>query len=106
MSRNTTEKLQRLLTEQTHLVLLLDRSLAIKHLWRSAFDYGDVKSQWIPNAVERSQYDQLRNPGEHVGETLMVTNAMGDVKKFQYDDVPQCLGGAKVFPTVAAAKEQ
>ena len=41
-----------------------------------------------------------------MGETLMVTNAMGDVKKFPYDDVPQCLGGAKVFPTVAAAKEQ
>ena len=106
MTRNTTEKLQRLLTEQTHLVLLLDRSLAIKHLWRSAFDYGDVKSQWIPNPVKRSRLDERLNPGEHVGETLMVTNAMGDVKKFPYDDVPQCLGGAKVFPTVAAAKEQ
>ena len=105
MSRNTTEKFQRLLTEQTHLVLLLDRSLAIRNLWRSAFDYGDVKSQWISNPVTRSQFDQLRNPGEHVGETLMVTNGMGDVKNFPYDDVPQCLGGAKVLPTVAAAKE-
>ena len=105
MSRNTTEKLQRLLTEQTHLVLLLDRSLAIKHLWRSAFDYGDVKSQWIPSGLERSKLDQLRNPGEHVGEELVVTNAMGDVKKFFYDDVPKCLGGGKEYPTVAAAAE-
>ena len=105
MTRNTTEKLQRLLTEQTHLVLLLDRSLAIRHLWRSAFDYGDVKSQWIPNAVKRSQFDQLLNPGEHVGETLLVTNGMQDVKKFPYDDVPQCLGGGKFLPTVAAGIE-
>jgi hypothetical protein len=100
MSRNTTEKLQRLLTEQTHLVLLLDRSLAIKHLWRSAFDYGDVKSEWIPTGGRQ-------HPTEpHKDETLMVTNAMGDIKKFPYDDVPQCLGGAKVLPTVAAAKGQ
>ena len=104
MSRNTTEKLQRLLTEQTHLVLLLDRSLAIKHLWRSAFDYGDVKSQWISTG-QRSKVDQLRNPGEHVGEELVVTNAMGDAKKFAYDDVPKCLGGGKEYPTVASAAE-
>jgi len=105
MSRNTTEKLQRLLTEQTHLVLLLDRSLAIKHLWRSAFDYGNVKSQWIPAAVKRSKLDKWRNPGEHVGEDLIVTNAMGDVKEFPYEDVPQCLGGGKEYPTVATAAE-
>ena len=72
MSRNTTEKLQTLLTEQTHLVLL----------------------------------DQLRNPEAHFGETLLVTNGMGDTKKFPYEDVPQCLGGAKVLSSVAAAKDQ
>ena len=99
MSRNTTEKLQRLLTEQTHLVLLLDRSLAIKHLWHSAFDYGDVKSQWISGLSSA-----MRNPGAHLGETLIVTNGMGDTKKFAYEDVPQCLGGGKVLQTVAAAK--
>ena len=106
MRRNTTEKLQTLLTEQTHLVLLLDRSLAIKHLWRSVFDYGNVKSQWIPTGEKRSRMDQLRNPEAHFGETLLVTNGMGDTKKFPYEDVPQCLGGGKVLSSVAAAKDQ
>lgn len=28
-----------------------------------------------------------------MGEELIITNAMGDVKKFFYKDVPKCLGG-------------
>ena len=105
MTRNTTENLKRLMTEQTYLVEQLDKALAIEHLWHTAFDYGDVKSQWIPNPVKRSRLDQRLNPGAHVGETFIITNAMGDVKKFLYDDVPHILGGGKVVSGVAAAKE-
>ena len=98
-TRNTTENLNRLLTEQTHLVLLFDRSLAIKDLWHSAFDYGNVKSQWIPNPVKRSQWDVLRNPEAHFGETFFITNGLGETKEFPYDAIPECLGGGKEIQT-------
>jgi len=104
MSRNTAEKLQQLLTEQLYTVSLLDKSLAIKHLWRTAFDYGDVKSRWMSNSVNGSR-DTSRDPNAHVGEMFIISNAMGDVKKFSYDDVPRCLGGGKEHPTVAAAAD-
>jgi len=92
------------MTEQTYLVEQLDKALAIEYLWNSVFDYGDVKSQWIPNPVRRSQFDQLRNPDAHFGETLLVTNAMGETKEFPYDDVPRILGGGKEVSSVAAEK--
>jgi hypothetical protein len=90
-----TERLRSLHTEQTKLVEELDKALAIKHLWAAAFDHGNAKSQWIPNAVKRSQFDQLLNPDVHFGESLLVTNGMGDAKKFPYDAVPNILGGGR-----------
>ena len=104
--RNTSEKFAKLVSEETHLATLLDKSLAIRHLWRSAFDYGDVRSRWIPNSDhQQPRRDALRDSEAHRGESLIITNGMQDVKKFPYDDVPQCLGGGKFLPTVAAGIE-
>ena len=94
------------MTEQTYFVEQLDKALAIEHLWHTAFDYGDVKSQWLSNSVKRSHWDRARNPDAHLGETLMITNAMGDVKKFPYENVPRILGGGKEVSSGAAEEEQ
>ena len=98
--RNTSDKLKQHLTEQTYLVEQLDKALAIEHLWHTVFDYGNAKSQWLSADEKRSRSDILRNPDTHFGETLMVTNGMGDVKKFPYHDVPQILGGGKNVASV------
>ena len=92
---NVTERLRSLHTEQTKLVEELDKALAIKHLWAAAFDHGNAKSQWIPTGGRRSHFDRLRNPDVHFGESLLVTNGMGDAKKFPYEDVPNILGGGR-----------
>jgi len=90
-----TGRLRSLQSKGAKLVEELDKTLAIKHLWASAFDHGNAKSQWMPTGVKRSRFDRLRNPGLHFGESLLVTNGTGDTKKFPYEDVPNILGGGR-----------
>ena len=92
-----TKRLNRLVSEQVHLVEQLDKSLALKSLWNEVFDHGGATSRWSGNPKDPDKMRKLKMcklKREHTDdESLIITNGLGDTREFFYEKVPAILGG-------------
>ena len=73
------------------------RSMMITTLWPTVFDNGPAKSSWKDTRLpeQRSHYKKLGVPF-YEGHTFVLTDGVGEVREFPFEQVPEILGGGCV----------
>jgi hypothetical protein len=88
-----TDKLNSKLAEAREVMLKLDKSLALEYLWPDAFKHGRARAHWFgPAGTNDARYLPHGAPF-HLKHEFVVTDAKGNTRSFDYEEVPSILEG-------------
>jgi hypothetical protein len=88
-----TDKLHSKVDESKKLMVKLDKSLALEYLWPDAFQYGRARAHWFGPSGTNHTFLMARDQPLHLKHEFVVTDAKGNTRSFDYEEVPTVLQG-------------